>query len=112
MKIKKVDHKQETIIVLAGELLGKPLSVIFTAVNELFRLAKKIQQYNENNCNRETTDREDKTDCKNRLRVYEICEKLGIPVETNGDPRGCAIKLTLPSGKSNCFFEKVWGIAG
>lgn len=39
--------------------------------------------------------------CRNEKRLAAIVEPLGITPIFNGDPRGCVVKLKVPSGKTN-----------
>jgi len=41
--------------------------------------------------------------CRAELQVSALCEPLGIKPEFSGDPRGCVLKLRLPSGKADSF---------
>lgn len=108
----KIDEKQETIIAIAETFPGMKLAQVFALVNELYRLARKIQRYNTESCNRELTEAEESRDEKAREKVHALCAAAGIHAKTNGDPRGYAIKLTLPNGRGNSPWEPIWGISG
>lgn len=40
---------------------------------------------------------------KARQRIDKACEKWGIKPNHSGDPRGCCVKLILPSGRYNSW---------
>jgi hypothetical protein len=48
-----------------------------------------------------------------RAKVAALAARHGISLdfELSGDPRGFALKLRLPTGRSNSFAGEVWGIA-
>lgn len=48
-----------------------------------------------------------------QAKVAALAARHGISLdfELSGDPRGFALKLRLPTGRSNSFGGEVWGIA-
>ena len=42
-------------------------------------------------------------DCRTKDRVERLCEPFGIVPQFHGDPRGCVLKLKMPSGRGNDF---------
>ena len=42
-------------------------------------------------------------DCRAQARVRKVCEAYGIVPDFSGDPRGCVLKLKVPSGYNNSF---------
>ena len=45
-----------------------------------------------------------------QVKVGDIADKYGFGCQFNGDPRGGAIRFILPSGASNGWDGKTWGI--
>ena len=100
-------------------------------LDRLHRYETTLQRINENDCNghpKQVTEYRDgkmyrydiedqdwlKRDQKKELNaqkiIQEYAEELGFKVDFNGDPRGGAIRFTLPSSKSNNWDQKTWGI--
>jgi len=79
---------------------------------ELLRLADRLHRYAEAACNYQLTPAQEKRVATLETRVNAICAELGIGVHHNGDPRGYAVKLLLPSGDYNTLGgkEEGWGI--
>lgn len=46
-------------------------------------------------------------DCRTQELVQSICEPLKITPVFGGDPRGCVLKLKVPSGKTNDWSREV-----
>lgn len=69
----------------------------------ILRNASTIQRISVNECNRELTPGERKQDEACQRRIMEACQPWGILPRFNGDPRGCCVKLLLPSGRWNSF---------
>ena len=89
----------------------------FHTDGQLEDILKKLHYYEtalhrlaETRCNRDTTFHEEKREASIENKVKAIAEQLGFKVKFNGDPRGGAIRFILPSGKSNNWDGKTWGI--
>ena len=54
--------------------------------------------------------RDEKKERNTQRIIQDYAKELGFTVDFNGDPRGGAIRFTLPSGKSNNWDQKTWGI--
>lgn len=67
----------------------------------LLRSEATLHRLAEEACNRELTPAEERREATLAQRVREACEGYGIGVTFNDDPRGAAIYLRLPSGRSN-----------
>jgi hypothetical protein len=52
-------------------------------------------------CNRGMTRAEERKDERTEERIVEMLKPYGIEPQFQGDPRGCTVKLKLPSGRSN-----------
>lgn len=63
---------------------------------ELKGLAKRIDRYNENRCNREVTEREQAAALRNVNRVLAITAEYGAKPYIGGDPRGPAVRVYWP----------------
>lgn len=59
---------------------------------------------------KEWRERDERKEAATEKRVHAIAERLGFKVDFNGDPRGGAIRFTLPSGRSNNWDGRTWGI--
>jgi len=79
---------------------------------ELLRLADRLQRYAEAACNYQLTQAQEKRVASLEARVKALCDAWGIGVTFNGDPRGYAVKLHLPSGAYNTWGGQGegWGI--
>ena len=57
------------------------------------------------------SDCEDKRPAlRDKLERIKAKFKVNLVYETNGDPRGYPLKLTLPTGRSNSWDGEHWGI--
>jgi hypothetical protein len=79
---------------------------------ELLSIADRLNRYNETECNYGLSVRQQARVTNLELRAEEIAKVLGVGIKFNGDPRGYAIKLMLPSGEYNTWGgkEEGWGI--
>lgn len=92
---------------LLSEATGKPPRDVMLPALELIDLEKKQSRLNENECNRELTQREINSGERMDKRVRELAQELGAEAVLNGDPRGTAIRLKFPSGVSSGWGEGV-----
>jgi hypothetical protein len=78
---------------------------------ELLALARRLNRYNETECNYGLTDRQQKNVDRLEKRVREMLP-ASIGVTFNGDPRGYAVKLHFPSKVYNTWGgeSEGWGI--
>lgn len=67
----------------------------------ILRNAATIQRLAAEDCNRQITDAERKRWTEAEERISAACKPWGIKPTFNGDPRGCCVKLILPSGRWN-----------
>ena len=83
----------------------------FALAFELLALARRLNRYNETECNYGLTERQQKNVDRLEKRVRELLPPQ-IGVTFNGDPRGYAIKLHFESGVYNTWGgkEEGWGI--
>ena len=42
-------------------------------------------------------------DCRCEALIVKACVAAGLPYELSGDPRGCVVKVKLPSGRGNSW---------
>ena len=84
-----------------------PFSLAFA----LIMLAKRLNRYNETECNYGLTERQQKNVERLEKRVRDALPPQ-IGVTFNGDPRGYAVKLHFASGAYNTWGgkEEGWGI--
>jgi hypothetical protein len=99
------EHREYARVV--GILQGESgLSFEQTAdlVEELHRCEKQLNTLYTNMCNRELTERETGRIENIKDNVNDIVKHMKLKdVEFNQDPRGCAIKLKLESGRYNSW---------
>ena len=128
---KQIEEYQETEYQFFEDAPHISAGRMATILNRIHRYETTLQRINENDCNGhprtkieyrdgkmyrfdvedthwEQRDRKKETSIQNLVRQY--AKELGFEVDFNGDPRGGAIRFTLPSGKSNNWDQKTWGI--
>lgn len=78
---------------------------------DLLALARRLNRYNEVECNYGLTERQQKNVERLEKRVRELLPPQ-VGVTFNGDPRGYAVKLHFASGVYNTWGGKSegWGI--
>lgn len=96
----------------AAQLMHQLPQATSEQVGELMMLAKRLNRYNETECNYGLTPAQETRVMNLEKRVRAICHALGITVIFNGDPRGYAVKLHFASGAYNTWGgkEEGWGI--
>jgi hypothetical protein len=96
-------HRYETTLnrINNNDCNGHPKTVIE------YRDGKKYEYQVENT---QWMEWDAKKEISTQGKVRDIAQKLGFSVFFNGDPRGGAIRFILPSGKSNNWDQKSWGI--
>ena len=79
---------------------------------ELLSIADRLNHYNETECNYGLTECQQKLVERLEERARVLTAALGVGIKFNGDPRGFAVKLMLPSGDFNTWGgkEEGWGI--
>lgn len=75
---------------------------------DLVRLAGQYQAIQVARCNRDLTGREEGREVNIVKQVRELLLGSEIEPRFSGDPRGCCLKLELPSGRSNSFGGEGW----
>lgn len=73
-------------------------------LEELMKLAKRHGRLQEKACNEQVKEGHDAV-CEKKITA--VCERIGCGVIFSGDPRGCTVKVTVPSGRSDS-----WGGVG
>jgi len=81
---------------------------IYDVLINLAKYELQLQDYNERVCNRGLTSAEEANIAITQIAVTKDLKTLGFGVKFNADPRGNAIKLKLPSGKSNSWDGESW----
>ena len=78
----------------------------------LKHMANRLHRYAEAACNYGLTEQQEKRVASLEKRVAKLCQDMGLTVKFNGDPRGYAVKVQLPSGRYNTWggAEDGWGI--
>ena len=88
-------------------------------LTRLIRMAEAYAKIQEDECNRELTEREREIERKAAELIRTIARELEIGVKLGGDPRGYTVKILLadPSHEGQNFYntwggsEEGWGIA-
>lgn len=85
--------------------MGKE-GVSLSIAHKIMRHAATIQRIAEAECNRELTERERMADRRAQDGIVLLLQDIGpnymgFGVKFSGDPRGCCVKLTVPSGATN-----------
>lgn len=100
-------RREEFSAILTAELHGRPEEALNLA-RFLLRSSTTFQRLNELDANGRLTPEEMARGERLSLRVQEACAVHGIGVRFGSDPRGAAIKLELPSGRSNDAAGEGW----
>lgn len=82
-----------------GEMMRE--GATYETCRRLLRCAKSIQRHAEAQCNRVTTEAEDRAYRRCVGRAYDSAATFGAKVRLGSDPRGYCLKLILPSGRFN-----------
>lgn len=98
-------HMLEFAAILTKEFPDKSIAQIADEGYALHLLAKQLQRLNVQYCNGDV-DSEVYTAKKDKIKAK--VKQLGYGGYFNGDPRGAAIKLHLPSGLTNDWGREGW----
>jgi len=85
-----------------------------SATEALVRAARALDRLNERECSDPTLTSEESEGLTKRheTRARQAVATLGAgkpwPIEFNGDPRGAAIRIKFPSGRSNYWGDNNW----
>ena len=93
--------------ILARELPTANPHMIGVLASSLRREARYFHGYAEAMCNREIEPHEEKSNERRRTLLKTLLASLGCGAIISQDPRGCCLKLTVPSG-----FTNDWGREG
>ena len=93
--------RDEFVAVIGGEVSNAGDAVALAKL--VLRNASIIQSIAVKDCNSPLTDGDRKEDEMAEARITEACKPWGITPTFNGDPRGCCVKLLLPSGRWNSW---------
>jgi len=128
---KQIEEYQETEYQFFEDAPHISASRMRVILDRIHRYEVTLQRINENDCNGhprtkieyrdgkkyeysiedvEWTERDAKKEASIQKIIQEYAKELGFSVDFNGDPRGGAIRFSLPSGKSNNWDQKTWGI--
>lgn len=98
-------EQMEFVAIMGQEFPTMKTEWLMDACQRILRIAQRHQNLATEYCNRDLTDRE-------RKEYEEGCEAKLVAVnkeyfdgklgwKLSGDPRGCTVKLTVPSGRTN-----------
>jgi hypothetical protein len=132
---KQREERMRTLCMLSGLARANGHELTQNEVSNdcdlLHRYEVTLQRINENECNgwpREVVERkggnmfrysvtdeawqarDQQRETRTIKKVNELAAKYGITARINGDPRGGAIRLVLPDGRSNGWDNDTWGI--
>ena len=85
-------------ILMAREIPADAPLVLTDVLHDLMRLARHHKKLQEMACNEPVPEGHDEK-CEGRIR--ELCEEINCVPVFSGDPRGCTVKLKVPSGRTN-----------
>ena len=72
-------------------------------VLKLVRLSKRHARFQELACNRGLSAAEERAEGQCEDAIRRLCRGLGCEPAFSGDPRGCTVKLRVPSGRTDDF---------
>ena len=105
----KLLHQLETACILQRDYPDKKAHVIAEWLLKLMRMAKRMEFLNLVHCNSGLSEYQETVQDKLTKRIEQHCVEFGVGVEVQHDPRGCAVRLKLPSGAANGF-HCLWGL--
>ena len=98
-------EREEFVAVMTRELPKANTLDVIDLCRKLCRLAATHHRIAETVCSVEMTEAEaarlEKKDDRTEARITELCKPYGIMPVFSGDPRGCTVKLKVPSGNTN-----------
>lgn len=74
-----------------------------SAVLRLVRLSKRHARFQEASCNYGLTAAEEAAERRCEDAIWRVCRGLGCELVFSGDPRGCTVRLRVPSGRTDDF---------
>ncbi|MFN7452435.1 MAG: hypothetical protein ACK5R5_06000 [Alphaproteobacteria bacterium] len=95
----KAEERQARRLLLAATLAKRGQANAWDAARDAARLrvlAKRLDTYNTNLCNREVSERERKISFGAVNTASDIAEKYGATAYFGGDPMGAAIRIYWP----------------
>lgn len=101
-KMNKQKDRDEFLVIMALELHNKQPYTIAKDSRELMRLAKRHHRLQEDYCNGLRQEGDKATD-RNEKRITTLATALNMKAYFSGDPRGCTVKLIVPSGFSDSW---------
>ena len=93
---------------------------VITALGNLGKLETQLTRLHERQCNghqdrqgnwdQGAAEADEKREARLRKTLTETLAVLGLQARVNCDPRGYAIRLLLPSGRSNTMDGETWAL--
>lgn len=87
---------------------GQTDAVILNRLACLSSLCKKLDKLNEIECNEGLTSKQEATEKELIVEATQLAGELGCKLYHQGDPRGPAIRLIRPDGRSNGMDGETW----
>lgn len=103
-------NQVEFAATLTRELPNLSMSGVLELCRFLVRAEATLHRLSETAGNRELTLPELRREARLMTRVREAGARHGLGVTFNSDPRGAAIYLRLPSGRSNDWGGRGWAV--
>ena len=75
-------------------------------VLRLVRLSKRHARFQELGCNRGLSAAEERAEQRCEDAIRRVCQGLGCEPVFSGDPRGCTVRLRVPSGRTDDFAQE------
>jgi hypothetical protein len=102
-----------TTEIRAAQLQEQPSSYLLSRiVAATLKMGKRHSRLQETACNRELSVSEKKEEERLEGKMADLMGLFGIKVKLGGDPRGCTVKLLLPSGRTNDFASEGYCVPG
>lgn len=102
------------------EVTGKPGGEVREAMEVFASVERRLSRIHERQCNghqdwqgnwdEKAAEKDERAEARQEARATAAAEALGLKVTFNGDPRGGAVCLILPDGRSNNMSGETWGI--
>jgi len=91
-----------------SELSKLPEEEVKKEILALIKINRQLQVLNEEECNHGLSELSAKREKMIAERAKLIAERLGCKLHHQGDPRGAAIRLIRPDGRSNGWDGETW----
>lgn len=91
-----------------SELSGLPGYIVEEKLQRFARICKQLNRINEEECNEGLSELSARREKRLQDEAEAIAAMLKCGLYSQGDPRGAAIRLVRPDGRSNNFDGETW----